>query len=241
MKRRVLGKTTPFHAVFKKKEKERRNGVVLRRHCFFLFFPRTCSRGRDTFLFSSLCLFLSFPCALPPTSWWYSWAAVLRKQRLHWPPWSASWQRWQRAPYACGDGTGQGRPQSPCPYKYCLERWREGKREKKRDRGGTEEEKKQKERQRESGEKDRDWERERDNSFFLNRKGRTKGKKPQVIFERKEEWREKESKAAETKKKQGRIEEEKGRKKKGESGPEQQRRRNRNENRKKRDHRHLQT
>jgi len=82
----------------KKKERERRNGAVLRRHCFFFFFPQTCGRGRHTFLFSSLCLFLSFPRALPPTSWWYSWAAVLCKQRLHWPPRPASWQRWQRVP-----------------------------------------------------------------------------------------------------------------------------------------------
>jgi len=107
-------------------KKKRRNGAVLRRHCFFFFFPQTCSKGRDTFLFSSLCLFLSFPCPLPPTSWWYSWAAVLRKQCLHWPPRPASWQRWQRAPHARGDRTGQGRPRSPCPYKYCSERWRVG-------------------------------------------------------------------------------------------------------------------
>jgi hypothetical protein len=70
------------------------------------------------FLFSSLCLFLSFPRALPPTSWWDARVGVLRKQRLHWPPRSTPWQRWQRAPHARGDGMGQGRPRSPCPYKY---------------------------------------------------------------------------------------------------------------------------
>jgi len=49
---------------------------------------------------------------------------------------------------------------------------------------------------REWGERQRPRERQ---LFFWERKGRMKGRKPQVIFERKEEWREKESKAAEKK------------------------------------------
>jgi len=59
------------------------------------------------------------------------------------------------------DGTGQGRPRSPCPYKYCPERMIQG--------GGTKKKKEDNE-----GEKKRKGDRERETDSFLERKERPK-------------------------------------------------------------------
>ena len=123
MKRRVLIKTTLFHA-FKKKKGGGRNGVVLRRHCFFFFFPWTCSRGRKSFIF--------FPLALPPHVLYTTKTGrhlhllMMRKQRSRalqaTPPLAtsagAAAVQETCAPCMGSDGTRQGRPRSPCPYKY---------------------------------------------------------------------------------------------------------------------------
>ena len=56
MKRRILVKTTPFHALFKKKKKKTQNGAGT-----IVFFPTHAeNRGEDDFFFSTFCLH-SFP------------------------------------------------------------------------------------------------------------------------------------------------------------------------------------
>jgi len=47
------------------------------------------------------------------------------------------------------DGMGQGRPRSPCPYKYCPEKMIQGRRKKEKKKGDSEGEKKGRETERE--------------------------------------------------------------------------------------------
>jgi len=58
MKRRVLSKTTPFHAVFKKK-KRRTKRCRFEAALFLLLLPLDVQQGKKSFVF--------FPLSLPPT------------------------------------------------------------------------------------------------------------------------------------------------------------------------------
>jgi len=141
-----FGKNDVVSCVEKKK---RWNGAVLRRHCFFFFFPWACSRGRKV-LFSSPCLFL--PRALKPkqdatcsSSWWEDREAVSCKRRPHWTSQPVLWQGGTAASHPMhSDGMGQGRSRSPCPYKY---------RPSAEDRGGEKERKKKAEKREKTAEK----------------------------------------------------------------------------------------
>jgi hypothetical protein len=57
MKRRILGKTTLFHAFKKKGGKTKQ--FLFRRHCSSFFFPWTRNRGREVFVLFRLFLPLS--------------------------------------------------------------------------------------------------------------------------------------------------------------------------------------
>jgi len=130
------------------KKKGGRNGVVLRRHCFFFFFPWTCSRGRKSFVF--------FPLALPPHVLYTTKTGrhlhlfMMRKQRSRalqaTPPLAtsagAAAVQETCAPCMGSDGMGQGRPRSPCPYKY-----HPNAREKKEKKNGSKRGEKPKERE----------------------------------------------------------------------------------------------
>jgi hypothetical protein len=63
MKRRVLGKTTPFHA-FQKKKEEKRNSVVLDGTIPLSSSPGHAT-GEEKFLFFSVCFFLSLAPHVP--------------------------------------------------------------------------------------------------------------------------------------------------------------------------------
>jgi len=123
---------------FQKKRKQKRERETKRCHfgaaLFLLLLPPDMQQGSRGFAFFSLSLPLLPTCSAThlmmrcPSS---------RAPQATPPlaPRSASWQRWQRAPHARGDGTGQGRPRSPCPYKYHPNTEKEGRRND-RKRGG---------------------------------------------------------------------------------------------------------
>jgi len=54
MKRRVLGKTTPFHALLKKRREKAGNGAVLNdTHVFFFPWTREAGEEEEDFFFCS--------------------------------------------------------------------------------------------------------------------------------------------------------------------------------------------
>jgi len=149
------------------KKKKERNGVVLRRHCFFFFFPWTCSRGRKV-LFSSPCLFLPRVLELKSDATHLMMRCQSSRVPQATPPLAiavgAVAEQATCTPCIGGDGMGQGRPRSPCLYKYHPNAEEKGG-EKKR-----------------TAEK-RKGDRERESDRFLGRKERPKERNRRV-FER---------------------------------------------------------
>ena len=130
-----FGKNDVVSCIFHKKGKQ--NNVVIRRHCFSFFFPWTCNRGREVFVFSSLFLPLypsprallkPKPDATRTSSWWENRKVVPCKRRPYWPPLSTVWQSRRTSHPTQNDGMGQGWSRSLYPYKYCPNRGKKQRR-----------------------------------------------------------------------------------------------------------------
>ena len=142
-------------------KKKRRNGAVLRWHCFFFFFPWTCNRGRKV-LFFFPCFFLSpsLHALLKPksnatrvSSWWDDREVMPRKRHLHWPSLPTPWQRRRRGPHAWAAMGWDKVDPAPSALIIPPERRREKKEEGKNGskRGGKLREKREKPTERERG------------------------------------------------------------------------------------------